>query len=332
MEERQAKILGIGSYLPEKVLTNQDLEKMVDTSDEWIVSRTGMRERRLAAPGEFTSDMGIKAAQKALQHAEIDPSDLDFILVATLSPDYLFPSTACLIQKEIGAKKAAALDIQAACSGFLYALSLAKGLVESGIYRNILIVASERLSSLTDYQDRSTCILFGDGAGACVVGTKRKPGALSIRSVCLGADGEQAELLLMPAGGCRQPASAESIEKRLHYIKMSGNEVFKHAVRRMEAACKECLEAVGLKEEEISWVIPHQANLRIIDAIARRFEHLPPERVFKTIEKYGNTSASSVVIALDELCKAHKLNSGEKILLTAFGSGLTWGAAVLEEI
>lgn len=332
MQEKQAKILGLGSYLPERVLTNQDLEKMVDTSDEWIVSRTGMKERRLAGPGEFTSDMGLKAAQRALEEANLPPEEIDFILVATLSPDYVFPSTACLLQKELKAAKAGALDIQAACSGFLYALSMAKGWIEAGIYKNILIVASEKLSSLTDYQDRSTCILFGDGAGACVVGTEREGAkrSIAVRSVRLGADGEQAELLLMPAGGCRQPASRESVEGRLHFIKMSGNEVFKHAVRRMEAACKECLDALNLKEEEISWVIPHQANLRIIDAIARRFKHLSSDRVFKTIEKYGNTSASSVVIALDELCKTCPLKTGEKILLTAFGSGLTWGAAVLE--
>lgn len=323
----KAKIIGTGSYLPVKVLTNHDLEKMVDTSDEWILSRTGMKERRIAAPGEFTSHMGAAAARSALADAGLEASDVDFLLVATLTPDYIFPSTACLIQQEIGAKKAAALDIQAACTGYLYALSIAKSFVESGLYKNILVIASEKLSSITNYKDRSTCILFGDGAAACVVSGKGK--GLAIESVRLGADGEQAELLIMPAGGCRRPASVETLQAELHYIKMSGNEVFKHAVRRMEAACKDSLDAAGVRECDITWLIPHQANLRIIDAIAKRFEHLPPERIFKTVQKYGNTSASSIGIALDELRKNHKLTKSDQILLTAFGGGFTWGAALL---
>lgn len=322
-----AKILGTGSYLPEKVLTNFDLEKMVETSDEWIVSRTGMKERRIARPDEYTSDMGLKAAEAALQDAQIAPEELDYIIVATLTSDYIFPSTACLIQQKIGAKKAVAIDIQAACSGFLFALSMAKAYVESGAYKNILIIASEKLSSITNYKDRSTCILFGDGAGACVVGKGER--GLAIESICLGSDGEQAELLILPGGGSRHPATVQTVEADLHFIKMSGNEVFKHAVRRMEASCKECLEAVGAKEEEVSWLIPHQANSRIIDAISKRFEHLPSERIFKTVEKYGNTSASSVAIALDELKKEHDLQEEEKILLTAFGAGFTWGSALL---
>lgn len=325
---RQAKIIGTGSYLPERVLTNQDLEKMVDTTDEWIVTRTGMKERRLARPDEYTSHMGAAAAQKALENAHLTPSQIDFIIVATLTPDYLFPSTACLIQQQLGAKQAAGLDIQAACTGFLYALSLAKSLVEGGVYKNILVIASEKLSSITNYRDRATCILFGDGAGACVVSSEGK--GLSIENVRLGADGEQAELLFMPAGGCRQPASSETVSQELHFIKMAGNEVFKHAVRRMESACKECLEAAGSSEEKITYLIPHQANLRIIDAIAKRFEHLPPERIFKTVQKYGNTSASSVGIALDELCRNYTVQPTDQILLTAFGSGFTWGAALLK--
>ncbi|MBS0626515.1 MAG: ketoacyl-ACP synthase III [Verrucomicrobia bacterium] len=323
-----AKIRGTGSYLPERILTNSDLEKIVETSDEWIVSRTGMKERRIARSDEFTSDMGAAAARIALKEAGIEPEEVDFILVATLTPDYLFPSTACLIQQIIGSKNAASLDIQAACTGYLYALSLAKAFVEAGTYKNILVVAAEKLSTITNYKDRSTCVLFGDGASACVVSSEGK--GLAIQSVRLGSDGEQAELLIMPAGGCRQPASAETIAEDKHYIKMAGNEVFKHAVRRMEAACKECLEAAKIGESEISWVVPHQANIRIIDAIAKRFQHLPPERVFKTVQKYGNTSASSIGIALHELCKEQPLGSGEKILLTAFGAGLTWGAALLE--
>lgn len=323
----KAKIIGTGSYLPAKILTNLDLEKMVETSDEWIVTRTGIQERRIAEEGEFTSIMGAKAALAALEKAELTPADIDYILVATLTPDYQFPSTACLIQKEIGAKGAAAIDIQAACSGYLYALSLAKALVEAKTCKNVLIVAAEKLSAITDYQDRSTCVLFGDGAAAAIVSLEGN--GLSIESVRLGADGELADLLCMPAGGCRNPASEATVAARQHFIKMSGNEVFKHAVRRMESACKECLEALSLPELEISWVIPHQANSRIISAIAKRFEHLPEDRIFKTVHKYGNTSASSIGIALDELLRNHPVKCEEKLLLTAFGAGLTWGAAVL---
>ena len=322
-----AKIVGTGSYLPERVLTNRDLEQMVETSDEWIVTRTGIRERRLARADEYTSSMGTMAAQRALEAAKISVSDIDYILVATLTPDFLFPSTACLIQQALGAKGAAALDIQAACTGYLYGLSMAKALVESGQCRNVLVIAAEKLSSVTDYKDRSTCVLFGDGASAAVVSATGK--GLAIEAVRLGADGEQAELIKMPAGGCRAPASAETVQQGGHFIKMAGNEVFKHAVRRMESACKECLDALGVKETEISWLVPHQANLRIIDAIAKRFDHLSGDRIFKTVEKYGNTSASSVGIALDELLKQKPVQAGERVLLTAFGSGLAWGAAML---
>ncbi len=323
----KAKIRGTGSYLPERVLSNRDLEQMVETSDDWIVSRTGMKERRLARADEFTSDMGLAAARAAIADAGLKTDDIDFILVATLTPDYLFPSTACLIQKGLGAKKAGGMDIQAACTGYIYALSIAKAFVETGAYKNVLVIAAEKLSSITNYKDRSTCVLFGDGACACVVSAEGK--GLWIESIQLGADGEQAELLMLPAGGSRLPASFDTVANGQHFIKMAGNEVFKHAVRRMEAACKECLDAVGAQEKEISWLIPHQANMRIIDAMAKRFEHLPSDRIFKTVQKYGNTSASSVGIALDELLKAHAVQTGEKILLTAFGSGFTWGAAVL---
>jgi 3-oxoacyl-[acyl-carrier-protein] synthase-3 len=324
---RKAKIIGTGSYLPERVLTNADLERMVETSDDWIVSRTGMKERRLAGPQEYSSTMGTAASLTAIADAELTPDQIDFIIVATSTPDYTFPSTACLIQDQIGAKSAGAIDIQAACTGYLYALSMAKAWVETGAYRNILVVAPEKLSSIINYKDRTTCILFGDGAAACIVSLQGK--GLVIETVRLGADGEQAELLMVPGGGCRQPATVDSVASSQHYIKMAGNEVFKHAVRRMESASKECLEAAQVDEKEIAWVIPHQANIRIIDAMAKRFEHLPPERVFKTVHKYGNTSASSVGIALDELLRAEMAKPGEKILLTAFGAGFTWGAAVL---
>ncbi len=322
---KKAKIIGTGSYLPEKVLTNADLEKIVDTTDEWIVSRTGMRERRIAGPEEFTSDMGIQAAKNAIKKAKIDPKEIDLILVATLTPDYLFPSTACIIQAALGIESAA-LDIQAACTGYIYGLSVAKAFIESGNYRTILLVAAEKLSSIVDYEDRSTCVLFGDGASACVVSSEGK--GLAIRDVVLGSDGKQTEILKMPAGGSRNPTTKETVENKMHCIKMEGRETFKHAVRRMEASSKECIEKAGLSESEISWLVPHQANNRIIEAIAKRFQ-ISNERVFVTIDKYGNTSASSIGIALDELLEEKSISSGEHILLTAFGAGLTWGSTVL---
>ncbi len=324
-----ARIVGTGCYLPKKVLTNQDFEKMVETSDEWISSRTGIKERRIAAEDEFTSDMGYQAALAALKDAEILPEEIDLVLVATITPDNAFPSTSCKIQHRLGAVNAAAFDMQAACSGYIYGLSLAKALVEANVYRNILLIASEKLSSIVDYQDRNTCILFGDGASACVI--SNHPGknvSLRIRGISLGSDGGQANLIVVPAGGSCMPASSDTVSSGMHYLKMEGKEVFKHAVRRMESACKECIDRVGVKEDEISFLIPHQANLRIIETIAKRF-NIPMERVYLTIHKYGNTSASSVGIALDELLKEKKLSVDDNILLTAFGSGLTWGACIL---
>ncbi len=321
-----AKIIGTGSYVPERVLTNQDLEKMVETNDEWIVSRTGMKERRIARADEFTSDMGLAAAKKALEASKIPAESLDLILFATLTPDYVFPSTACLIQTQLGATKAAAVDVQAACTGYLYALGMAKAFIESGIYKNVLIIAAEKLSSIVNYKDRNTCVLFGDGASAAVISSEGK--GLAIREISLGSDGELAKLLILPAGGSRQPATRETVDCGLHYLQMEGKEVFKHAVRRMEAASKEVIDRAGIKESEISWLIPHQANMRIIEAVAKRFE-VPMEKVFITIHKYGNTSASSLGIALDEMLRQNNAKKGDNILLTAFGAGLTWGASVL---
>ncbi len=322
----RARIIGTGSYLPERVLTNQDLENMVSTTDEWIVSRTGMKERRIARTDEFTSDMGYQAASRAIEAAGIEPSAIDLILVATLTSDYVFPSTACLLQARLKAGNAAAIDVQAACTGYLYALSQAKAYIDAGMYKNILIVASEKLSSIVNYTDRNTCVLFGDGAAACIVSDCGA--GLHVNDVRLGADGELAELLILPAGGSRRPASLETVNEQLHYLRMEGKEVFKHAVRRMEMASKDCLDRVGLAQEAITWLIPHQANMRIIEAIAKRFE-VPMEKVFLTIHKYGNTSASSIGIALDELIRHTGLREGDNILLTAFGAGLTWGASVL---
>lgn len=325
----RARITAIASYLPKKVLSNADFEKMLDTSDEWIVTRTGMKERRIAAPGENSSDMGEKAAKEALKKAGLSPEDVDLVIVGTMTPDYLAPSTAAIIQNRIGATRACAVDFQAACSGFIYGLSMAKAYVESGMYKNILLVATDKLSSFVDYTDRNTSILFGDGAGAVVVSGEGE--GLAIRHVHLGADGEQAKLLSIPAGGCFLPASKETVEERQHYLKMNGKELFKHAVRRMEDAVNDCLKETSLLEEDISWIVPHQANSRIIDGLAKRFS-MPLERVFKIIHKYGNTSASSVLIALDELLMEHEIKKGENLMLVAFGAGLTWGASVLSKI
>lgn len=325
----KARIIGSGSYLPERVLSNQDLEKMVETSDEWIVSRTGMKERRIARVDEFTSDMGLQAALRAIESAKISVDEIDLIIVATLTPDFTFPSTACLIQARLKAASAAAVDIQAACTGYIYALSQAKAYVDSGLYKNVLIVASEKLSSIVNYKDRNTCVLFGDGAAACVVSNRGS--GLAIRDVRLGADGELAELLILPAGGSRNPATLETVTAEQHFLQMEGKEVFKHAVRRMESALKLCLDSAGLTESQIRWLVPHQANMRIIESIAKRFD-LPWNHVYLTIHKYGNTSASSIGIALDELLREKGVTEGENILLCAFGAGLTWGASVLTRI
>lgn len=325
----RARVVGTGSYLPEKILDNKELEKIVETTDEWITSRTGMKERRIASMHETTSYMGTEAARKALKVAGVETSSINLIIVATITPNYMFPSTACLIQADLEAQHAAALDIQAACSGYIYGLSLAKAYIESGIYSCVLVVASEKLSSFVDYQDRSTCVLFGDGAAAMVVSDKGE--GLEIESIVLGADGSQKDLLYLPGGGSTHPASSETIEKRMHFIKMEGKEVYKHAVRRMESAAMECLEKVGCEEDQISYLIPHQANMRIIEGLAKRFE-IDLEKVFITIHKYGNTSASSCGIALDELLQEKTLNLADRLLLVAFGAGLTWGGTILKKI
>lgn len=328
-EQKIARIIGLGSYLPEKILNNQDLEKLVETSDEWIVSRTGMRERRIAAADEFPADMGAKAAQQALQSCGVDPANIDMIIVATMTPDYISPSTANLIQAKLKADNAASMDIQAACTGFLYGISLAKAYVESGMYRYVLVIATEKMSAFMDYQDRSTCILFGDGAGAALVAASGA--GLKINALCLGSDGQLADLVKIPAGGSRHPASHATVDQRLHYFQMNGNEVFKHAVRRMSSASRQCLDIAGLEETDLCWLVPHQANKRIIDAIAKNF-NISGDKVYQTLHKYGNTSASSIVIALHELVQEHQFQEGAHFLLTAFGGGLTWGASILTKV
>ncbi len=328
-QHRQAIITGTGRYLPERVLTNADLEKMVDTTDEWILTRTGIRERRIAHAEEYTSSMGVLAAKRAIEEAGIDVKEIDLVIVATVTGDYLFPSTSTLIQHALGAENAGAFDIQAACSGFIYGLGIAQSFIASGAYSTILLVAAEKLSTLVDYTDRNSCVLFGDGAGAAIIQGKGK--GLAIGPVCLGADGAQAELLRVPAGGSRQPTTADTVACGQHFLSMNGKEVFKHAVRRMEAVAEECLKKANITAEEVNWLIPHQANQRIIDAIAERFG-FPHERVFKTLEKYGNTSASSVAIALDELKEEHVLHAGNHLLMVAFGAGLTWAGALLTRV
>lgn len=324
-----ARITSVGAYLPEKVLTNQDLEKMVDTSDSWIVQRTGIHERRIASDDEFTSTMGARAAKQALDAVALPADEVDGIICATMTPDYISPSTAGIIQHALNASKACAVDIQAACSGFLYALSIAKGWIESGMYKNVLVIASEKNSAFIDYTDRNTCVLFGDGAGAALVQSAGT--GLEIKHISLGADGSLSNLIRIPAGGSRLKASERTIQEKQHYLQVQGREVFKQAVRHMEAAIKECLEKTNVPEHHIDWLVPHQANIRIMEAIAKGFE-IPWDRVYKTIERFANTSASTIPIALFELEKQHPVQKNENIVIVAFGGGLTWGASLLTKI
>ncbi len=324
---RSVVIQGTGSYAPTKALTNEDLAKIVDTSDEWIFSRSGIRERRIAAADETASTMGTKAARIAIEDAGLQPADIDIVIVATITPDMPFPSTACLVQSQLGVGKAVCMDIEAACSGFLYIMEVASGLLMTGRYRHALVIGTEKLSSILDWQDRTTCVLFGDGAGAAVLSLSDEPGA-GIVDFKLGADGSNSDVLLMPGGGCAIPASAQSILDRQHFLKMRGKEVFKLAVRVMSQAATEILEQNGVTPDQLVCVIPHQANMRIIEALSSRLQ-IPIERFFLNLDKYGNTSAASIPIALDEAKRAGRLQKGDLLLLVAFGAGLTWGAALL---
>jgi len=319
-------IVGSGSYLPERIMTNADLEKIVDTNDEWIVTRTGMRERHIAAEDETTSQMAIKASGQALEDAGVDAEDIDLIIVATITPDMPFPSTACLVQTGIGAKKALCFDLEAACSGFLYALETGRGLVASGLYKNALIIGAEKMSAVTDWEDRGTCVLFGDGAGAVVI--RRSEGESGILSTTVGADGSLGDLLMIPAGGSRNPASHDTVDQRMHYLKMAGNNVFKYAVRHMCAAGREALEKAGLTADDIDWVVPHQANMRIIQAISDRVG-IPMERFVINLDRLGNTTAATVPLALDEARRDGRIKPGDKVLTVVFGGGFTWGATVM---
>jgi 3-oxoacyl-[acyl-carrier-protein] synthase-3 len=321
-------IAGTGSYLPEKILTNDDLSKFVETSDEWIVTRTGIKERRIAGEGESTSHLGSKAAQKALEQAGMAAEDLDLIIVATITPDTLTPATACYVQQQLGATKAVAFDISAACSGFLYAMKIAKRMIESDAFKNALIIGSEKLSAFVNWEDRTTCILFGDGAGAAVLRAAEQ-GEGRILATDIGTDGKQTHLLNIPGGGSACPITMDNAGEGLATLAMLGKEVFKHAVTRMKNSANLVIERAGLQPDDIAVVIPHQANLRIIDAIASRLA-VPNDRVFVNLHKYGNTSAAAIAIALDEAHREGKMKRGDKIVMVAFGAGLTWAAAAIE--
>ncbi|WP_028561472.1 beta-ketoacyl-ACP synthase III [Paenibacillus pinihumi] len=318
-------IIGTGKYVPERILSNQELEQMVETSDEWIVTRTGIRERRIAAPEQATSDLAYEASLGALQAAGISAEDLDLIIVATITPDTSFPSTACLLQDKLGASKAAAFDLSAACSGFIYGLATASGMIASGMYKHVLVVGAECLSRITDYTDRNTCILFGDGAGAVVLG--RVPEGRGFRSFQLGADGSGGELLKVSGGGSRlSPESGAAVKG--NFIQMAGSEVFKFAVRIMGGAAEEALEKAGLNKADIDLLIPHQANIRIIQSALNRLE-LPEDKCMINLDKYGNVSAGSIPIALAEAVEQGRVKEGDTLVLVGFGGGLTWGASTL---
>src|SRR3954447_15798769 len=324
---RTCSIISVGSYVPDKILTNAELEKTVETSDEWITSRTGIKERRVAAENEFTSDMAAQAALRAMQNGGITADQIDLIIVATITPDMLFPATACLVQQKIGARRAAAFDVEAACSGFIYALEIGQQFIMSRTYNTVLVIGGEKLSSIVNWEDRNTCVLFGDGAGAAVL--QNRPNAHGLLTAVMGADGDKADLLFMPAGGSRCPATANSVASRLHYLRMEGKETFKNAVQAMQTAAEEALKRCELDISRIKCIIPHQANRRIIDAVGERLG-AKPEQIFVNLHNYGNTSAASVAIALDEAVESGTVKPGDLILLIVFGAGLTWGAAVIE--
>lgn len=319
-------ILGTGSYVPEKVLTNLDLEKIVETSDEWIVSRTGIKERRIAAREQASSDLAYEAAIKALEKARISAEELDLIIVATVTPDHSFPSTASVLQDKLGARHAAAFDLSAACSGFLYGLVTGAQFINTGSYKHVLVIGVETLSKITNWKDRNTCVLFGDGAGAVVLGPVEE--GYGLLSFELGSDGAGGNLLKQPAGGSRIPSTSETLNEGLNYIHMAGSEVFKFAVKIMEQASIRVVEKAGLKKEEIDFLVPHQANLRIIDYAIRRLD-LNENKVMINLDRYGNMSSASIPIALDEALSDNKIKDGDNVILIGFGGGLTWGAAVL---
>jgi 3-oxoacyl-[acyl-carrier-protein] synthase-3 len=326
MANQRAGILGTGHSYPEGILTNADLEKLVETTDEWITTRTGIKQRRKAGPGECTSLFSVRAARQAIERARLDPSDIDLLLCATVTPDQILPSTGCIIQAELGAHKAAAMDIVAACSGFLYGLTLADSMIRTGQVRHALVIGAEILTQYVDYTDRQTCVLFGDGAGAAVLGPVE--GNRGILAARIRSDGRYEEQLFSPGGGTRRPPSAETLASGDHFFKMKGNELFKVAVRSMADISREVLEEAGLSASDISLFIPHQANQRITDAVASKL-NVEEERVYSNIAMHGNTSSASIPIALDECVEAGKIAEGDLVLLASFGGGVTWGGVLM---
>src|SRR5437016_1170646 len=325
--QTRAAVLGLGAYAPPKVLTNDDLARLVDTSDEWITTRTGIKERRVAAKDECTSDMAAKAALAAIEQAGISAMEIDLILVATATPDMIFPATACLVQTKIGAPKAVCLDVSAACAGFLFAIEIAQQFITSHTYETVLVIGAEKLTSITNWTDRNTCVLFGDGAGAAIL--RHRGGTHGVISTHIGSDGQFADILFMPGGGCRMPITAENADQNLRTIHMTGKDVYKQAVIAMLNASKKALEQAGLTIDDIACVIPHQANVRIIEAIADRLK-IPIEKFFVNLDRYGNTSAAAVAIALDEANRTGRIKPGDYVLLVVFGGGLTWASTVIE--
>ena len=321
-----AHVTGWGKYIPQRVLTNDDLSRMVDTSDEWIRTRTGIRERHIAKDGETTASMAVQASRQALEVARLNPTQLDLIIIATATPDYIFPATACLVQDTLGATRAAAFDLSAGCSGFIYGLNVAAHLLSSKAYQTALVVGAETLSRITDWSDRASCVLFGDGAGAVILQAGVNEGG--VLATTLGSDGSGGDVLRLPAGGSFAPASHQTVEAGLHFIHMKGREVFRFAINEMPAATREVLEKAGLSLDDLDLLIPHQANQRIIEAAAR-FLDLPPEAVYSNLEWYGNTSAASIPIALSEAVEEGRIQTGDLVVCVGFGAGLTWGAAAI---
>lgn len=328
MKFQGVKIAGTGSYVPQKILTNEDLSEIVDTSDEWILTRTGISERRMAADDEFTSDLATSSAVAALEDAGMPASEIELIIVATLTPDKVFPNTASLVQQKINAPQAACFSIEAGCTGFVYALEVGAGMVASGLYKNALIIGAEKLTSIVDWTDRTTCVLFGDGAGAAVI-TGCPPEENTYLGSDLGSNGEQHDILHIPGGGCAAPLSQQVLDDKLNTLKMNGKEVFKHAVNGMSASAQKAIDEAGLEMNDIDWVVAHQANFRIINAVGQKL-NIPEEKLYINVDKYGNTSAASVPIAFDEMIKKGMINRGDKVLFVAFGGGLTWGASIIK--
>ena len=326
MNDINAGIIGTGSYLPEKILTNKDLEKIVDTSDEWIRSRTGIEERRIVDSNTSASDLGVEAATKAIEDAGILAEDIDLIIVATLTPDYTFPSTACVIQHKLGATKAAAFDLSAACSGFIYGIATGAQFIKSGLYKYVLVIGTETITKILDWEDRSTCVLFGDGAGAAVLGPVEA--TKGFKSFILGSDGSGGDLLNQPSSGSKFPITIDSIANKDNTLKMSGSEVFKFAVRIMDQASQQAIDMAELSIEDIDFFVPHQANVRIIEPAMKRLG-LGMDKVYLNLNKYGNMSSASIPVALDEAIKSGAVKKGDTVLLVGFGAGLTWGSTVI---